>query len=159
MILGGFPYDAVLCHGVLPYLEDPYPLIQSLASVARPGAVISVLAKNTNALAVRPALEGRYEDALAALDADRDLGRLGAVPRGDTIAGLHGLFEKASVELVRSYGVRVFTDHLGDRPPDASLPDVLRLEEEAGRRDPYRSVARLIHLIGTKATLLTTASY
>jgi hypothetical protein len=39
----------VLCHGVLPYLEDPYPLIQSLASVARPSAVISVLAKNTNA--------------------------------------------------------------------------------------------------------------
>ena len=40
-ILGGFPFDAVLCHGVLPYLEDPYPLIQSLASVDRPGAVIS----------------------------------------------------------------------------------------------------------------------
>jgi S-adenosylmethionine-dependent methyltransferase len=72
-ILGGFPFDAVLCHGVLPYLEDPYPLTQSLVTVARPGAVISVLAKNTNALAVRPALERRYEDALAALDADRDL--------------------------------------------------------------------------------------
>ena len=110
-------------------------------------------------MAVRPALEGHYEDALAALDADRDLGSLGAVPRGDTIAGLHGLFEKAGAEPVRWYGVRVFTDHLGDRPSDASLPDVLRLEEEAGRRDPYRSVARLIHLIGTKATLLTTASY
>jgi ubiquinone/menaquinone biosynthesis C-methylase UbiE len=25
-ILGGFPFDAVLCHGLLPYLEDPYPL-------------------------------------------------------------------------------------------------------------------------------------
>jgi S-adenosylmethionine-dependent methyltransferase len=72
-ILGGFPFDAVLCHGVLPYIEDPYPLTQSLVTVARPGAVISVLAKNTNALAVRPALERRYEDALAALDADRDL--------------------------------------------------------------------------------------
>ena len=69
------------------------------------------------------------------------------------------MFEKAGAEPVRSYGVGVFTDHLGDRPSDASLPDVLRLEEEAGRRDPYRSVARLIHLIGTKATLLTTASY
>ena len=55
--------------------------------------------------------------------------------------------------------VRVFTEDLGDRPPDASLPDVLRLEEKAGRRDPYRSVARLIHLFGTKASLLTTVSY
>jgi hypothetical protein len=127
--------------------------------VARPGAVISVLAKNTNALAVRPALEGRYEDALAALDADRDLGRLGAVTRGDTVAGLHGLFEKVGAEPVRWYGVRVFTDHLSDRPPDANLPDVLRVEEEAGRSDPYRSVARLIHLIRTKPSLLTTVSY
>jgi S-adenosylmethionine-dependent methyltransferase len=101
---------------------------------------------------VRPALEGRYEDALATLDVDRDLGRLGAVTRVDTVAGLHGLFEKAGAELVRRYRVRVFTDHLGVRPPDASLPDVLRLEEEAGRRDPYRSVACLIHLIGTKAS-------
>lgn len=110
-------------------------------------------------MAVRPALVGRYEDALAALDADRDLGHLGAVPRGDTIAGLRGLFEKAGAEPVRSYGVRVFTDHLGDHPSDASLPDVLRREEEASRRDPYRSVAGLIHLIGTKATLLTTVRY
>ncbi len=42
---------------------------------------------------MRPALEGCYEDALATLDVDRDLGRLGAVTRGDTVAGLHGLFE------------------------------------------------------------------
>ena len=96
---------------------------------------------------------------MAALDADRDLGHLGAVPRGDTIAGLRGLFEKAGAEPVRSYGVRVFTDHLGDHPSDASLPDVLRREEEASRRDSYRSVAGLIHLIGTKATLLTTVRY
>jgi ubiquinone/menaquinone biosynthesis C-methylase UbiE len=149
-ILGKKSFDAVLCHGVLPYLEDPYPLIRSLASVARPGGIVSVLAKNAAALAMRPALEGRYKDALAAFDADRDLGRLGVVTRGDTIAGLCKLFERVGIEAVRWYGVRVFTDHLGDRPPDANLPDVLRLEWEAGRRDPYRSVARLFHLIGQK---------
>lgn len=145
--LAGELFDAVLCHGVLPYLEDPYPLIQSLTSVARPGTVVSVLAKNAAALAMRPALEGRYQDALATLDADRDLGRLGAVTRGDTVAGLSELFERIGVEPVRWYGVRVFTDHLGAQMPDANVQDVLRLEWEAGRRDPYRHVARLIHLV------------
>ena len=58
--------------------------------------------------------------------------------------------EKAGAEVVEWYGVRVFTDHLGDNPPDPNLPDVLKLEWEAGRRDPYRSVARLIHLIGQR---------
>jgi S-adenosylmethionine-dependent methyltransferase len=144
-------FDAVLCHGVLPYLDDPYPLIRTLVSAARPGAVVSVLAKNAAALAMRPALEERYKDALATLDADRDLGRLGTVTRGDTISSLSRLFERVGIEAVQWYGVRVFTDHLGDRLPDATLPEIVQLEWEAGRRDPYRSVARLIHLIGRKS--------
>jgi S-adenosylmethionine-dependent methyltransferase len=42
------------------------------------------------------------------------------------------------------------TDHLGDRMPGEVLPGVLELEWEAGSREPYRSVARLIHLVGRK---------
>lgn len=149
-ILSSESFDAMLCHGVLMYLEDPRPMIRALATVARPGAVISVLTKNASALALRPALEGRYEDALATLATDRDLGRLGVVTRGDTIEGLTALFEEAGIEVARWYGVRVLTDHLGDRPPAPNLPDILELEWEVGRRDPYRSVARLLHLIGER---------
>jgi S-adenosylmethionine-dependent methyltransferase len=148
--LGGELFDAVLCHGVLMYLDDPRPMIRALAAAARPGAAVSVLAKNASALALRPALEGRYEDARAAFEADRDLGRLGVVTRGDTVEGLAALFEGNGIEVVQWYGVRVFTDHLGDRLPDANLPDVLELEWEAGRREPYRSIARLIHVVGRK---------
>jgi len=151
-ILGGTAFDAVLCHGVLPYLADPYPLIQGLSSVAQPDAVVSVLAKNADALAVRPALEGRYKDALAALDRDQDLGRLGVVTRGDTVAGLFELFQRVGIETVRWYGVRTLTDHLGDRPPGTNLQEIIQLEWEVGRRDPYRQVARLIHLFGRKSS-------
>jgi S-adenosylmethionine-dependent methyltransferase len=90
--------------------------------------VVSVLAKIGAALAVRPAGERRYKDALAVLDAGWDLGRLGRVTRGDAVADRARLFERAGIEAVRWYGVRVFTDHLGDRPAGATLPDVLRLE-------------------------------
>ena len=149
-ILGRAAFDAVLCHGVLMYLEDSRPMIKALAAIARPGGLISVLAKNVFALAMRPALEGRYGDALAALETDRALGRLGAVTRAETVEVLRALLKEAGVGVVRWYGVRVFTDHLGDRPPDPNLPGVVKLEWEAGRRDPYRSVARLIHLIGQR---------
>ncbi len=151
-VLGGFAFDAVLCHGVLPYLKDPYPLIQGLSSIAQPGAVVSVLAKNANTLAVRPALEGRYKDALAALGRDQDLGRLGVVTRGDTVAGLSELFQKVGIETVQWYGVRALTDHLGDRPPGTNLQEIMQLEWEVGRRDPYRQIARLIHLFGRKSS-------
>jgi SAM-dependent methyltransferase len=149
-LLGRESFDAVLCHGVLMYLEDPRPMIQELAAIGRPGALVCVLAKNASTLAMRPALEARYKDALSALDADRDLGGLGVETRGDTVEGLSALFEEAGLEVVRWYGIRVFTDHLGDQDPGTDLPEVLELEWQASRRDPYRSVARLIHLIGQR---------
>lgn len=63
-LLGEERYDAVLCHGVVMYLEDPAPLVHSLVRLAKPGGVVSVLAKNAAALALRPALQGRWTDAL-----------------------------------------------------------------------------------------------
>ena len=149
-VLGGETFDAVLCHGVLMYLEDPRPMIHALSALLRPGGIVSVLAKNAAALAMRPALEGRYRDALCSLKAERDRGRLGVITRGDTVDDLYGAFREAGVEALSWYGIRVFTDHLGDRMPGEDLPEVLELEWEAGRREPYRSVARLIHLLGRK---------
>lgn len=149
-VLGAEEFDAVLCHGVIMYLEDPYPLVKALSDVARPGGMVSVLAKNAAALAVRPALKGLYGEALALLNADRAAGGLGVVTRGDTARGLSRTFEEAGLGVERWYGVRVFTDHLGDREPGPDLPDILELEWGAGRREPYRSVARLIHLVGRR---------
>ena len=51
------------------------------------------------------------------------------------------------------YGVRVFTDTAAS---DAPLPDpatidaIVRHEERAGRTDPYRHVAALLHLIAVR---------
>lgn len=149
-IFGSEAFDAVLCHGVLIYLENPDPLIVALSFIACPGAVISILTKNADALAMRPALEGRYEEALTAFDTKRETNRLGLETSTDTIPELITELEKYGIELEQWYGVRVFTDHLNDRPPGPELPDVLEAEWEAGRRDPYRQVARLVHLVGRK---------
>src|SRR5919199_4848599 len=37
-ILGCESFDAILCQGVLMYLEDPRPMIRALATIARPDA-------------------------------------------------------------------------------------------------------------------------
>ena len=149
-IFGEDTFDVVLCHGVLIYLENPDPLIEALSAIARPGAMISILTKNADALAMRPALEGRYKEALAAFEAKRETNRLGIDTRTDTVPELSRKLKSYGVELEQWYGVRVFTDHLDDRPPGPGLPDVLEAEWEAGRRDPYRGVARLVHLVGRK---------
>lgn len=150
-LFGEATFDAATCHGVLPFVEDPEPLLQALVKLVRPGGSISVLAKNAGALAMRPALQGRYRKALHSLDANRDEGPLGAPTRADTVAGLRGTLEAAGAELIGWRGVRIFTDHLGDAPviPEV-LEDVLELEWEAGQKDPYRGVARWIHLLARR---------
>lgn len=150
-VLGGDIFDAALCHGVLMYLEEPRTMIGALATLARPDGVVYILAKNASALAVRPALEGRYRDALEALRTDRDPGRMGVVTRGDTVEELHKAFGENGLEVTGWYGIRVFVDHLGDALPGEDLPEVLKLEWQAGKTEPYRSNARLIHLVGRNA--------
>ena len=149
-VFGEETFDAVLCHGVLIYLENPDPLIEALSTIARPGAVVSILTKNADALAMRPALEGRYKEALDLFDSNRETNRLGIDTRTDTVPELSAKLESYGIELEQWYGVRVFTDHLDDQPPGPELPDVLEAEWEAGRRDPYRRIARLVHLVGRK---------
>ena len=75
--LGPGAADVVLCHGVIMCLADLAPLVQALVELARPAAVISLLAKNAAALAMRPALQGRWAEAVEAFGADRDVGGLG----------------------------------------------------------------------------------
>lgn len=149
-LLGSTCFDAVFCHGVVMYLDEPVELVRSLADMTRSGGVVSLLAMNAEALAIRPALQGRFADALVAFDSDRDVGGLGVVTRGDTIEGLSAAFRQASISPIAWYGVRVLTDHRRDELPGEDIDQVVAAEWEAGRRDPYRSIGRLIHLIGRK---------
>jgi SAM-dependent methyltransferase len=150
-LLGGGGHDVVLCHGVIMHLPEPAPLVRALVDLARPGGgLVSLLAKNAVPLAWRPALQGRWSDALAVLDKDRDVGGLGVVTRGDTVESLTGLFAANGAEVLAWYGVRTVTDHLGEIRPPADLADILELEWDVGRRDPYRRMARLIHVFARR---------
>jgi S-adenosylmethionine-dependent methyltransferase len=150
-VLAGRRFAGVLCHGVLMYLDDPAPLVAALAQLADDGGVVSIAAKNRSCLAVRPALAGRWIEALAAFDTDRQVNGLDLDTRADTVDGLSGLLTDNDVEPVAWYGVRLFTDGwTTDRPPLDAEDGVLAVELEASRRDPYRQLSRLFHLVGVR---------
>jgi S-adenosylmethionine-dependent methyltransferase len=147
--LGSQRFAGVLCHAVIMYVADPRPFVGALADLAEPGGIVSLVAKNARCLAVRPALEGRWGDALAAFDADHQVNGLGLDTRADTVEGLTALLADSGVDPVAWYGVRLFTDLWTD---DGELDDaVLAVELEASRRDPYRQLSRLFHLIGVRS--------
>jgi SAM-dependent methyltransferase len=149
-------FDAVLCHGVLGYLDDPVPVIDQLCRCAADGGIVSIMTGNANAMAVRPAMERRWEDALAAFDTTREVGVLGVRGHADTVQGLGAQLAERGVEPLGWYGVWLFVDwlDLSGAPVDPSdtrqLTALAKVELEAGRRDPYRQLSRAFHLVGRK---------
>jgi SAM-dependent methyltransferase len=148
---GGRRFAAVLCHGVLMYLEEPEPMVRTLCRCAEPGGLVSVMALNARTLAVRPALEHRWSEALTSFDATHEVGVLGTSTRGDTIEGLSDLLRGGGVEPEAWYGVWLFCDWM-DLPPDT--PDIAAIadvELQASLRDPYRGLSRVFHLVGRRS--------
>lgn len=156
-VVNGRRFDAVLCHGVLGYLEQPEPVIDQLCRCAADGGMVSILTGNAKTTAVRPALERRWNDALTAFDT-----RTGTVPglevqgRADTVDELSELMHIREVEHERWYGVWLFVDWLEFSGVDLNPSDrdevaaIAAVELEASKRDPYRQLSRAFHLIGRK---------
>jgi SAM-dependent methyltransferase len=156
-------YDAVLCHGVLMYLPAAGPAVSALASRLAPGGLLSLVARNGDAMAWRPALRREWSATLAMLDeleAAREEGRdatyrneLGVDARADTVASLSAACAGAGLEVERWYGIRVATDGVPldePAPQGAELSALLDVEERLGRTDPYRQVATLLHVVARR---------
>jgi S-adenosylmethionine-dependent methyltransferase len=146
-------FDAVLCHGVLMYLADPAPLLAAIARVTAPGGLVSLLVRNGDALAMRPGLLRDWAAAAGAFDGTGYRNRIGVQARADRLDDLAAGLAAVGLEVERWYGVRVFTDAAGD---EEAVPDpdafglLLDCEERAGRTDPYRSVAALLHVLARR---------
>jgi SAM-dependent methyltransferase len=152
----GQRFDAVLCHGVLGYLERSESLVDQVCRCAAAGGVVSIMTGNANASAVRPALERRWDDALASFDTRTEIGVLGVQGRADTVEEISELLREGDVEPLRWYGVWLFVDWLEFSGAELDVSDseqvqaTAAVELEASRRDPYRQLSRVFHLVGRK---------
>ncbi|MBT2366543.1 methyltransferase domain-containing protein [Streptomyces sp. ISL-10] len=147
-------FDAVLCHGVLEYVDDPAEGVRNAVDALRPGGAISLLAAGLGGAVLARALAGHFSEARQAL-ADPD-GRWGAgdpVPRRFTAEQLTELVAGAGVEVSAVHGVRIFADLvpgvLVDTEPGA-LEALLKLEEAAAELAAFHSVATQLHVLGEK---------
>jgi SAM-dependent methyltransferase len=149
-VTGGERFAVVLCHGVLMYLPQPEPMVSALCRSAAPGGVVSILALNARTLAVRPALQGHWAEALTAFDAAGEVGVLGADTRADTVEHLSGVLRRHEVTPEAWYGVWLFSDWLDLPLASTDVAAVAAVELQASRRDPYRQLSRVFHLVGSR---------
>ena len=132
------------------YLVRPEPMLRELCRCVAPGGVVSIMALNAATMAVRPALDQRWADALAAFDATRETGVLGAETRGDTVEHLSELLDRAGTRVEAWYGVWLFSDWLDLALETTDVAKVAAVELEASRRDPYRQLSRVFHLLARR---------
>jgi len=148
--------DAVLCHGVLEFVDDPAEGCRTAARLLRPGGVASILAANRTAIVLARALGGHVAEALAAL---RDpAGRFGGhdpIPRRFGEQALRDLVAQAGLTVHSVHGVRIFADLVpaaaADAPPGggpgASVGDLLALESAASALPEFRPMAAQLHVL------------
>ncbi|MEU7583413.1 methyltransferase [Streptomyces sp. NPDC041068] len=147
---GGF--DAVLCHGVLEYVDDPAEGVRLAVDALRPFGILSLLGAGLGGAVLARALAGHFKEAQAALtDPAGRWGEGDPVPRRFTADQLTELVEAAGVSVGAVHGVRVFADLvpgvLVDTEPGA-LEALLKLEAAAAELPSFHSVATQLHVLG-----------
>jgi SAM-dependent methyltransferase len=151
--------DLVLCHSVLEYVDAPAAAMTAVASVLRPGGVVSVLASSAVAAVLHRALAGRFDEArrlLAAVSPGPTAAPGAGVaarpaPRRFTLAEVTGLIEEAGLRPGAAHGVRVFSDlvpgSFADTDPGAAGA-LLALEQAASTHPAFHDVAAQFHVLG-----------
>jgi SAM-dependent methyltransferase len=153
-VVGRGGFDAVLCHGVLEYVDDPAEGVRNAVDALRAEGELSLLAAGLGGAVLARAIAGHFTEARQAL-AD-PAGRWGAgdpVPRRFTAEQLTELVGGAGLLVGSVHGVRVFADlvpgGLVDTQPGA-LDALLKLEAAAAELPAFLSVAGQLHVLGEK---------
>jgi len=143
-------FDLVLCHSLLEFLDDAPALLAHLVRAVRPGGHLSIVVGNRFHSPLRAALlDQDFHRARRGLDDELPAQDLFGLPRRTFYpADVRRMIQAQDVQVLGEYGVRVFTDLLGDRPE--LTPDLLALELAASSRMPYSHLARFIQFIAKK---------
>ncbi|GCD40653.1 methyltransferase domain-containing protein [Streptomyces paromomycinus] len=148
-------FDVVLCHSLLPYVDDAGPTLGAALAALRGGGLVSVMALNRHAAPLNVAVrEMDLAAALAALDTDRGRSRMfDAALRLHTAEEITTHLVDSGCRDVRHYGIRSVCDYITDdarKHDPAFYHDLERLELAMTARHPYMHTARAFQLTAWK---------
>ncbi|WKE66942.1 methyltransferase domain-containing protein [Gallaecimonas kandeliae] len=140
-------YPLVLFHAVLEWLGDQHGSLQQVMDRVAPGGHLSLLFYNRHSIDFNHLIRGNY----------RHLER-GSYGGGHSLTphsplwpeDVYGWLEEAGWTLEAKTGIRCFSDYFqkGEQQPD--LETRIRWEEWVANREPYRSLARYIHVLARR---------
>jgi S-adenosylmethionine-dependent methyltransferase len=148
-------FDVVCAHGLLMYLPDQSQAIRTLSRHVSPDGKLSITFRNGHAMAMRHGLRRDWSRALAAFDNHEYVNELGVAATAHRLEDVAADLSQGGFTVTDWYGVRVFNDAVSvdmDVPIDEDIEALLDAEDRAGRRDPYRWMASMLHVIAIRQT-------
>lgn len=139
-------FDLVLFHAVLEWVADPQAVLRQVMARVREGGALSVMFYNQHSTVFRSVLRGFLRKVLAGDIRGKGKGLTPISPlEPDEVLGW---LQAGGFSVKVRTGIRVFHDYLHhDVRAKVDEEDLLALETDYSRREPYRSLARYYHVV------------
>lgn len=142
-------FDLVLCHAVMEWMAEPQHLLACLNRYLSTTGHLSLTYYNLHSLIYKNLLRTNFKK-IQARDYGGARGSLTPINPVDPELCKQWLAE-LPFEVLASSGIRVFHDYIFDQQLRERCPeDLIAMELEFSRTEPYRSLARYIHVLARK---------
>lgn len=143
------PFDLILFHAVLEWLERPHATLLQLIPWLMPQGRLSLMFYNIHSMVYRNLLRGNFRK----VESGSFAGETGGLTPQNPLepAEVRQWCERAGLQLECSSGIRVIHDYMSrELQQTRSMEDLIRLESRYGRIEPYRSLGRYMHYLLSK---------
>lgn len=142
--------DVILFHAVMEWLEHPEQVLKTLLTLLKPGGFASVMFYNQTGLLFKNLVCGNLSHIQAGMPHRK---RFKLQPtKGLMPNDVYQWITQAGCEIKGKTGVRTFHDYMRDtRTGDFTFEQVVALEQQLCREEPFVSLGRYIHVWAQKA--------
>ncbi|PMH44957.1 tRNA uridine 5-oxyacetic acid(34) methyltransferase CmoM [Vibrio sp. 10N.286.49.B3] len=144
------PVDMVLFHAVMEWLVDPKTALEIVLKQVKAGGVASIMFYNHHGLVLKNVICGNIPHVLDGMPHRK---RFKLQPqKGLKPEEVYQWIEDAGFEICGKSGIRSFSDYIGNMEymGDYQTEDVIALERQLCRTEPYLSLGRYIHVWAKK---------
>jgi S-adenosylmethionine-dependent methyltransferase len=150
------PFDIILCHNVLEFVDDPEAVLCGAGRVMRdPSAILSLVVRNQAGEVLKAAIQAG-DLAVAENNLGAEWGQeslYGGRVRLFRADGLRAMLKTASLTVAEVRGVRIIADYLPARiSREAEYDRILELERKLGRRPEFAAIARYTHCLARRSS-------
>ncbi len=142
-------FDVITCHAVLEWLADPGAALGHLVKLLTRDGHLSLMFYNRNAALLKRIIRGDFATQHDYGEGPTPGGPDSPVPLDEQT--VREWLERLGLRVVSKAGIRIFRDLLAVDVNQERLPDLLRVEKELRKQEPFASIGQHVHLVCVRA--------